>query len=176
MENILSSLIVAIVTAIFSVLGTLYVQKKKNENSIRKSALYLYLNLRQTKEDIDKDKKVVDNAGENEIFPMNYFSPFDYIAVLSELKDKMTEEEIMIVNNFYENVKKLDNNKMYFFNIRNLHNNFPSMNPALPGIYEQQYRDSYNDFEHDLNVITNSNQYKTDIVEIIAKLKKMKDR
>lgn len=176
MTNLLSSIIVAIITSILTVLGTLYVQKRKNENSVRKCALYLYLNLRQAKEDIDKDKKAVDNAGENEIFPMNYFSPFDYIAILSELKDKLTENEIMTVNNFYEIVKKLDNKKMYFFNIRSLHNNFPSMNPALPGIYEQQYRDSYEVFKHDLNVITNSNEYKTDIVEIISKLKRLKDK
>lgn len=176
MTNFLASIIVAIITSILTVIGTLFVQKRKNESAVRKNALYLYLNLRQTKADIDKDKKVIDNAGENEIFPMSYFSPFDYIAVLSELKDKMAEDEIMTVNSFYENVKKLDNNKMYFFNVRNLHNNFPSMNPALPGIYEQQYKDSYSVFEHDLNVITNSNEYKTDIVEVIAKLKKMKDK
>ena len=176
MTNLLSSIIVAIITSILTVLGTLYVQKRKNENSIRKSALYLYLNLRQTKEDIDKDKKVVDNAGENEIFPMDYFSSFDYIAVLTDLKDKMSEKEIMTVNNFYENVKKLDSDKRYLFNIRNLHYNFPSMNPALPGPYEQQYRDSYTAFEHSLNIITNSSEYKTDIVEIISKLKNMKDK
>ena len=138
MTNLLSSIMVAIITSILTVLGTLFVQKRKNESAIRKNALYLYLNLRQTKADIDKDKKVVDNAGKNEIFPMSYFSPFDYIAVLSELKDKMTEDEIMTVSNFYENVKKLDNNKMYFSDVRSLHNNSPSMNPALPGIYEQQ--------------------------------------
>lgn len=176
MINLLSSIIVAIITSILTVLGTLYVQKRKNENSIRKSALYLYLNLRQTKEDIDKDKKVVDNAGENEIFPMDYFSPFDYIAVLTDLKDKMSEKEIMTVNSFYENVKKLDSDKRYLFNIRNLHNNYPSMNPALPGPYEQQYRDSYIAFEHSLNTITNSSEYKTDIVEIISKLKNLKNK
>lgn len=176
MEDILSSLIVAIITSILTVLGTLYVQKRKSESIIRKNALYLYLNLKQVKYDIDNDKRVIDRAGESEIMPMNYFSPFDYIAVLSGLKDKMTDEEIEVVNNFYEAVKKLDNKKMYFFNMRNLHNNSPSTNPAFLGPYELQYRNSYNDFERNLNVITNSDEYKMNLVEIISKLKKMKDK
>lgn len=54
MENILSSLAVAVVTSILSIIGTLYVQKRKNENSTKKNALYLYLNLKQTKSDIDR--------------------------------------------------------------------------------------------------------------------------
>ena len=71
--------------------------------------------------------------------PMTYFNPFDYIAVLSELKDKLTEQEIEDVNNFYENVKKIDNKKMYFFHIRDFYNNYPiSNNPAI-NPYEQQY-------------------------------------
>lgn len=176
MEDILSSLIVAIITSILTVLGTLYVQKRKSESIIRKNALYLYLNLKQVKYDIDNDKRVIDRAGESEIMPMNYFSPFDYIDVLSVLKDKMTDEEIEVVNNFYEAVKKLDNKKMCFFNMRNLHNNSSSTNPAFLGPYELQYRDSYDDFVRNLNVITNSDEYKMNLVEIISKLKKMKDK
>lgn len=95
MGSIVSSIITAIVTAIFTILGTLYVQKRKNESVIKKNALILYLNLKQTKSDIDKDKKVIDNASENEISPMGYFNPFNYIEVLSELKDKLSEREII---------------------------------------------------------------------------------
>ena len=36
MGNIVSSIVVAIVTAICTVLGTLYVQKRKNESAVRK--------------------------------------------------------------------------------------------------------------------------------------------
>lgn len=107
-SNIFSSLLAAVVTSILSIIGTLYVQKRKNKSIIRKNALIFYLNLKQIKSDIDKDKKAIDGAGENEIAPMYYFSPFDYIAVLSELKDKLSEQEIMDVNNFYENVKRID--------------------------------------------------------------------
>lgn len=173
-SNIFSSLLVAVVTSILSIIGTLYVQKRRNESTIKKNALILYLNLKQTKLDIDKDKKVIDGAGENEIMPMTYFNPFDYIAVLSELKDKLTEQEIEDVNNFYENVKKIDNKKMYFFHIRDFYNNYPiSNNPAI-NPYEQQYREGYNDFEHTLNVFVNGDDYKANIVDIISKLKKLK--
>ena len=174
--EILLSITIAVITAILSVLGTLYVQRRKNESTIKKRALYLYLNLKQTKADIDKDKKGIDGAGKIEIMPMSYFNPFDYIGILSDLKDKLGEHEIEIVNNFYENVKKLDCKKMNLFNARNLHNNFPSMNPAFPGIYEQQYKDSCNSYIEDLNSITNDDEYKKDIVEIISKLQKLKDK
>lgn len=176
MENILSSLIVAIVAAILSVLGTLYVQKRKNEGTIRKNALCLYLNLRQVKADIDQDKKVIDENDENAISFRGYFNPFDYIEVLSELKDKLSEQEIMDINNFYENVKKLDDNKMYYFNMRNLNNNNPSQNSVLPPPYWQQYIDSFYNFKNELNMLTNSDEYKMNLVEIISKLKKLKDK
>lgn len=175
MDNILSSIMVAVITAILSVLGTLFVQKRKNENTTKKRALYLYLNLKQTKADIDKDKKGIDGAGKVEIRPMNYFNPFDYIGVLSELKGKLSDYEIEVVNNFYENVKKIDSNKMFLFNVRSLYNNFGILNPTLFNPYEQQYNDSYNVFQHDLNTITNSDEYKGDIVEIISKLRSLKD-
>lgn len=171
MNNILSSIIIAVVTAIFSVLGTLYVQKRKNESAIKKDALYLYLNLKQTKAHIDNDKKVIDIEGE--IMPMSYFSLFDYIKVLSNLKDKLSEQEIMLINNFYENVKKIDIKKMQFFNIRNSYNNFRTMNPALLNPFDQSYKDNYNVFERDLKIITNSDEYKMDLVQIIYKLQKL---
>lgn len=174
MGSIVSSIITAIVTAIFTILGTLYVQKRKNESVIKKNALILYLNLKQTKSDIDKDKKVIDNASENEISPMGYFNPFNYIEVLSELKDKLSEREIIDVNNFYENVKKLDGSKMCYFNFRNLDANNPSMNSVLPGAYWNQYRNSYFAFQNDINTITNSEEYKLNIVNIISKLKEIK--
>lgn len=176
MDNLLSSIIVATVTAILSVLGTLYVQRRKNESNIKKSALYLYLNLKQTKADIDKDKKGIDGAGKIDIMPMNYFNPFNYIGILCDLKGRLSECEIQVVNNFYENVKKLDCKKMNLYNARSLHNNFPSMNPALPGIYEQQYKDSCASYVDNLNSITNNDEYKKDIVEIISKLQKMKGK
>lgn len=175
MGNIVSSILTAIVTAFFSILGTLYVQKRKNESVIKKKALILYLNLKQTKSDIDKDKKVIDNSSENEISPMVYFNPINYIEVLSELKNRLSEQEIIDVNNFYENVKKLDGSKMCYFNFRNLDANNPSMNPAFPGAYWNQYRNSYSVFQHDINMITNSEEYKTNLVNIISKLKKIKD-
>lgn len=175
MENILSSILVAVITAILSVLGTLFVQKRKNESTTKKRALYLYLNLKQTKADIDKDKKGIDGADKIEIMPMNYFNPFDYIGILSDLKEKLSEHEIEVVNNFYENVKKLDCKKMNYFNALNLHNNFPSVNPAIPGLYDQQYRDSCSAYIEDLNFITNDDEYKKDIVEIISKLHSLKD-
>lgn len=90
-SNILSSLVVAVVTSILSIIGTLYVQKRKNKSIVKKNALYLYLNLKQTKSNIDKDKKVIDGTCGNEIMPLNYFNSFDFIAVLSELKDKLSE-------------------------------------------------------------------------------------
>lgn len=171
MTNILSSIMVAIITSVLTVLGILYVQKRKNESSIRKSALYLYLNLKQTKSDIDEDKKAIDITGE--IMPMTYFSSFDYIQVLSELKDKLSEQEIMIINNFYEHVKKIDSNKMYFFNIRKSYNDFTTINPTLLNPYEKSFFDNYNIFKRDLNNITNSDEYKTKIVEIISNLQKI---
>lgn len=176
MDNLFSSIIVAVVTAMLSVLGTLFIQRRKNESTTKKNALYLYLNLKQTKEDIDKDKKGIDGAGNLEIMPMNYFNPFDYIGTLCNLEGRLSEREIEVVNNFYENVKKLDCKKMNLFNTRSLHNNFPSMNPALPGIYEQQYKDSCNSYVDNLNSITNNDEYKKDIVEIISKLQKMKGK
>ena len=176
MDNIFSSIIVAVVTAILSVLGTLYIQRRKNESNTKKSALYLYLNLKQTKADIDKDKKGIDGAGEIDIMPMNYFNPFNYIGILCDLKERLSEHEIEVVNNFYDNVKKLDWKKMNLFNARGLNNNFPSMNPAFPGIYEQQYRDSCTSYVDSLNSITNNDEYKKDIVEIISKLQKMKGK
>ena len=63
---------------------------------------------------------------------------------------------------------------MNFFNVSSLNNNFPSMNPAFPGIYEQQYKDSCTSYVNNLNSITNNDEYKKDIVEIIFKLQKMK--
>lgn len=176
MDNILSSLIIAAVTAILSVLGTLYVQKRKYESSTKKCALYLYLNLKQTKAYIDKDKKAIDGSAMDEITPINYFYPFDYIEILSDLKQKLNEQEIITVNNFYENVRKLDGKKINYFNYFNLHNNFPSMNPAMPGPYDQLYLDSYNAFVRDLNSITNSEEYKKDVVEIISKLHMLKGK
>lgn len=176
MENILSSLIVAIFTSILTVLGTLYVQKRKNKSTIRKNALYLYLNMRQAKADIDQDKKAIDNNVESEISSMGYFNSFDYIGVLCELKDKLNEQEIIDINNFYEKIKRLESKKIYYFNMRTLNNNNPSMNPALPGIYFQQYMESYAILQNEINLLTNSNEYKMNIVEIISKLKKMKNK
>ena len=176
MDNILSSILVAVITAILSVLGTLFVQKRKNESTTKKCALYLYLNLKQTKADIDKDKKGIDGTDKIEIMPMNYFNPFDYIGVLSDLKDKLSEHEIEVVNNFYENVKKLDCKKNNYFSFLNLNSNFLTTNPTMPSPYFQQFFDSQNDFIHNLNSITNDDEYKKDIVEIISKLQKLKDK
>lgn len=173
-SKIFSSLLVAIVTSILSIIGTLYVQKRRNESTIKKNALILYLNLKQTKLDIDKDKKVIDGTGENEIMPMMYFNPFDYIAVLGELKDKLSEQEIEDVNNFYENVKKIDNKKMIWLNSLNMSNNFATSNPQLPNPYYQQSVDGYNGFKYALNVFVNSDAYKANIVNIISKLKNLK--
>lgn len=175
MNNILSSIIIAIITAIFSVLGTLYVQKVKSENTNRKNALYLYLNLKQTKYDIDGDKKAIDQAALNIVF-LPYFSSFDYIAVLSELKDKLSEHEIMVITNFYENVKKLDNYKMGLGNAYHIYINYPIINPALPHPYESQYQNCFSAFKYNINSLTNSEEYKSDIVEIISKLKNIKDK
>lgn len=178
MEDIIISIVVAIITSVCSILGTLFIQKILNERSIRANALYLYLNLSQVKSHIDRDKKVIDECcdktgvSKNEIMPMNYISPFDYIGVLSKLKDKMSEHEIMSVYNFYETVKNLDYKKMVFFDKHTFYTNFPPKNPVLDNSQGQLYRDSYNNFVHDLKWITNSDVYKVEIVCIISKLKK----
>lgn len=175
MENILSSLAVAVVTSILSIIGTLYVQKRKNENSTMKNALYLYLNLKQTKSDIDREKKIIDGTSWDEIWPMAYFSPFDYIDVLSELKDKLSEQEMMDINNFYESVKKIDNKKMDYINWYVSYNNFSKMNlPQAFNPYYQQYVEGQNAFQYSLNVFVNSEEYKENIVKIISKLEKIK--
>lgn len=176
MGNILSSLIVAIVTSILSIIGTLYVQKRKNENSTKKNALYLYLNLKQTKSDIDREKKIIDGTSWDEILPMDYFTTFDYIGVLSELKDELNEQEIMDVNNFYESVKKIDKKKMNCISWYNLYSNFLKTNPPQTiNPYYQQYVEAQSAFRYALNVFVNSEEYKDNIVKIISKLKKLKE-
>lgn len=176
MWNILSSLLVAVVTSILSIIGTLYVQKRKNENSTKKKALYLYLNLKQTKSDIDREKKIIDGTSWDEILPMAYFTPFDFIGILSELKDKLSEQEMMDINNFYESVKKIDNKKMDYINWYVSYNNFFKMNPPQSfNPYYQQYIDGQNAFLHALNVFVNSEEYKENIVRIISKLEKLKE-
>lgn len=174
-SNIFSSLVVAVVTSILSIIGTLYVQKRKNKSNIKKNALILYLSLKQTKSDIDKDKKVIDGAGENEIVPMYYFNPFDYIAVLSELKDKLSENEIMDVNNFYESVKKIDNKKMNFLNSYGMSDDYAKMNPNFLNPYYQKCEENRRAFQQALNVFVNSEEYKENIVKIISKLEKVKE-
>ena len=42
--------------------------------------------------------------------------------------------------------------------------------------YFQQFIDSQNDFISNLNSITNDDEYKKDIVEIISKLQELKDK
>lgn len=175
MENILSSLAVAVVTSILSIIGTLYVQKRMNENSTKKNALYLYLNLKQTKSDIDREKQIIDGTSWDEIWPMAYFTPFDYIGVLSELKDKLSEQEMLDINYFYESVKKLDNKKMNYINWYNLYDNFLKTNPPqLFNPYCQPYLEGQTAFLHALNVFVNSEEYKESIVKIILKLEYMK--
>jgi len=175
MENILSSLIVAIVTSILSIIGTLYVQNRKNKNETKKNALYLYLNLKQTKSDIDKEKKIIDLNSWGEIQPMTYYTPFDYIAVLSELKDRLNEQEIMDINNFYENVKKIDNKKMNYLNYYNLYtSSLKVSSPTVFNPYYQQYVDGQNAFQYELNDFVNSEDYKENVVKIISKLEEIK--
>nr|WP_296467412.1 hypothetical protein [uncultured Acetatifactor sp.] len=171
MGNIVSSIVVAIVTAICTVLGTLYVQKRKNESAVRKCALCLYLNLKQTKGAIDKDKKTIDQISMDIVF-MPYFSELDYIGLLSELKDKLNDKEIESVNHFYETVKKLDNYKMNFGNTYNMYYSYP----VMPNPYEYQYQNNLNAFTSNLNAVTNSDEYKSDIVEVISKLRELKDK
>lgn len=176
MANILSSLAVAVVTSILSIIGTLYVQKKKSENAIKKNALYLYLNLKQIKADIDREKKIIDGTSWDEIWSMAYFTPFDYIGVLSELKDKLSEQEITDINNFYESVKKIDNKKMNYINWYNLYDNFLKMNPPqIFNPYCQPYLEGQTSFLHALNVFVNSEEYKENIVKIISKLDDIKE-
>lgn len=175
MGNILSSLAVAVITSVLSIIGTLYIQKRMNENSTKKNALYLYLNLKQTKLDIDREKKIIDGTSWDEILPMAYFTPFDYIDVLSELKDKLSEQEMMDINNFYESVKKIDNKKMNYINWYNSYDNFSKMNPPqVFNPYCQPYLEGQNAFRYALNVFVNSEEYKNNIVNIISKLEKMK--
>lgn len=175
MENILSSLIVAIITSILSIIGTMYVQKRKNENTIKKNAFYLYLNLKQTKSDIDREKKIIDGTSWDEIFPMAYFTPFDYIGVLSELKDKLSEEEIRNINSFYESVKKIDKKKLNYVELYNSYNSFSKVNPPqMYNPYCQQYLEGQNAFQYALNVFVNSEEYKENIVRIISKLERIK--
>lgn len=176
MGNILSSLIVAVVTSILSIIGTLIVQRRKNENLTKKNALYLYLNLKQTKLDIDREKKVIDGTSWDEILPMDYFTTFDYIGVLSELKDKLSEQEMTDVNNFYASVKKVDNKKMNYISWYNLYSNFSKANPPQTfNPYYQQYVEAQNAFQYTLNVFVNSEEYKDNIVKIISKLDKIKE-
>ncbi|MCM1101252.1 MAG: hypothetical protein NC398_07690 [Acetatifactor muris] len=175
MQNILSSLVVAVVTSVLSIIGTLYVQKRKSENATKKNALYLYLNLKQIKSDIDKEKKIIDGTSWDEILPMAYFTPFDYIGVLSELNDKLSLQEMVDINNFYENVKKIDNKKMNYINLRYSYNNFSNMNPPqILNPYYQQFIEMQNAFTYALNVFVNSEEYKENIVKIISKLEKIK--
>ncbi len=174
MENILSSLIVAVVTSILSIIGTLFVQKRKNKSATKKNALYLYLNLKQTKSNIDREKKIIDGTSWDEILPMAYFTPFDYIAVLCELRDKLSQQEMMNVNNFYESVKKIDTKKMDYISLYISYNNFMKANaPQIFNPYCQPYLEAQNAFQYAINVFVNSEEYKENIIKIISKLEKL---
>lgn len=173
-STIISSIIISILTALLTLCGTFLIQEHKSKSTIKKNALYMYLNLKQVKHDIDRDKRLYDNI-ENVVISFSlYFSPFDYISVLCELKVKLVDEEIQTVNDFYERVKKLDSFKMTFQNYYSLYiNNIPG-NPAFTNPYEGQYRNAENNFKQELNKLTNSIEYKEKLVNIISKLKSMK--
>lgn len=171
MEHI-SAIIASVITAILTIIGTQYQQKRKNNIACRKNALYLYLNIKQIRTDIDRDKKAID--GNQPFLWTPYFNPFDYTAVLCALNDKLTEQEISKIFNFYENIKKLDNSKTSYSNVYYNYYNYSTMNPGAINPYQVQHNISFNNFKNNLNNITNSDEYKIDIVEIMSKLRNIK--
>ena len=48
--------------------------------------------------------------------------------------------------------------------------------PVMPNPYEYQYQNNLNAFTSNLNAVTNSDEYKSDIVEVISKLRELKDK
>ena len=64
-----SAIIASIVTAVLTLIGTLYIQKRNNEHKYKRAALYLYLNLRQLKKEIDDDKKNIDSKTQCNLMP-----------------------------------------------------------------------------------------------------------
>lgn len=170
----LSAIIASVVTAILTLIGTLFIQKRNSENRYRKDALYLYLNLRQIKKAIDDDKKCVDSNKMCNLLP--YSNQIDYIGVICNLNDKLENEDVLNINDFFEKVKILNNAKMYYIQIESIYNNPQTKVQNMSNPYEQQRNTAYQSFVYYINDISNDENYKKNIVEIISKLEKLKDK
>ena len=170
----LSAIIASIVTAVLTLIGTLYVQKRNSENRYRKDALYLYLNLRQLKKEIDVDKKRVDSGMMCNLLP--YPNQIDYIGVVCNLNDKLEKTDALNINDFFEKVKILNNAKMCYAQFESLYNNSQTTAQNMINPYEQQRSRAYQTFVYYINDISNDENYKKNIVEIISKLEKLKDK
>lgn len=169
----MSAIISAILSAVLTAVLTIVIQKGKSNNATKKNALYLYMNLKQIKDYIDRDKKILDAVGNDKLIFMAYFNPYDYMAFLCALKNKLTKDEIMMISNFYEDVKKLDNCKSIFGNVLNSYTNYAVMYPTMLNIYQNDYNSSFECFKNALNCVTNSEVYKSDIVKIMIKLQQI---
>ena len=163
-----SAIIASIVTAVLTLIGTLYIQKRNNEHKYKRAALYLYLNLRQLKKEIDDDK--------TQCNLMPYPNQIDYISVICSLNEKLSKEDILSINEFYEKVKILNNAKMSYAQAESNYYIFLTTGQNMGNPYDVPRNNMYQCFTQWINAVCNDENYKKNIVEIISKLEKMKDK
>lgn len=173
-ENMESAIIASIVTAVLTLMGTLYIQKRNNDHKYKRAALYLYLNLRQLKKEIDDDKKNIDSRTQCNLMP--YPNQIDYISVICSLNEKLSKEDILSINEFYEKVKILNNAKMGYAQAESNYYIFLTTGQNMGNPYDVPRNNMYQCFTQWINVVCNDENYKKNIVEIISKLEKMKDK
>lgn len=164
-----SGLIASIITA----LGSFLIWKIKLEDHVKSTKFQMYMVLRKMQYDIDAAYNRKINNDRYMISPLwIYDGTFDYIQKLCALRKYLTEEEINVINQFFEDIKSFDNVRMSVNILLGKLNENPLGNPAFKMVDQMNYDSLMEKYKKDLENFKVNNYYNGKLTLIMDKLKK----
>lgn len=170
----ITSCLSGIIGALITAMGSIIVFRIKSIGQIRENKFQLYMTLRQMQYDIDEAYKRLINNDPFMISPLFiYDGRYNYINALCILKGKFKDDEIGVINRFFEDVKDFDAVRMSVNNtLQVLNSDTVRINPALTMGTQANYDMLMLKYRGLLESFKKDNYYEGKLVLIMEKLKK----
>ena len=174
MNLYITSCLSGVTGALITAVGSIIVFRIKSKGQIKEAKFQLYMTLSQMQYDIDEAYKRMINNDPFMISPLFvYDGTYNYINALCTLKGKLTDDEISVINRFFEDVKDFDAVRMSVNNtLQVLNSDTARINPALTMGTQANYDILIFKYRGHLENFKKDNYYGGKLVLIIEKLKK----
>jgi len=174
MDLYITSCLSGLIGALITALGSFIVLHIKSKGQIKEAKFQLYMTLRQIQYDIDEAYKRLVNDDPFMISPLFvYDGTYNYVNALCTLKEKLTDDEISVINRFFEDVKEFDVVRMSVNNtLQMLNSDTAHINPAFTMGTQTNYNMLMSKYRGQLERFKQDNYYGGKLVLIIDKLKK----